>query len=114
MDGIGIDFMSGAMLLTTIRVVFLLIIGWIIYRIVRKLLEYDHTGEYKSIKWEAIFLGFAIIFGIFFSGATQPKLTIQTTPDRELIEYQRNDEEIVIETPAPRTEQLDGFAPMNQ
>jgi hypothetical protein len=114
MESIGIEFMSGAMLLTTIRVAFLLFVGWIIYRIVRKLLEYDHTGEYKSIKWETIFLGFAIIFGIFFAGATQPKLTIETTPDRELIEYQRNDDEIIIETPPARTEQLDGFTPMNQ
>jgi hypothetical protein len=42
------------------------------------------------------------------------KIAIDTPVSRELVEYQDNDKEIVIETPAPRTEKLEGFKPLKE
>ena len=43
------------------------------------------------------------------TGLTQPKLSLDPVQNRALIEYQENDEEVVIETSPPRTEELQGF-----
>lgn len=117
-EGMGIDFMTGAVLLSTLRMGVFLFFLWIMYRSGKKIWTFanDDSNDAKTpnLKWEIVGLAAIFMFAIFFGSAAQPRLTIETAPDRELIEYQRNDDDIVIETPAPRTETLDGFTPMNQ
>lgn len=116
MTGIGIEFMTGAMLLSTLHAVSAILFIWIVWRIGRKVFTFvNDNSEVKTlkIKWELIFVAAVIIANVFFAGA-QPRLSIQTLPDRELIEYQNNDDEIIIETPPPRTEKLEGFTPLKE
>lgn len=116
-EGMGIDFVTGAVLLSTIRLIAFLFFVWIFYRIVKKatlFVNEESNDKTLNIKWEIVGIAAIVLFTTFFGSAAQPRLTIETAPDRELIEYQRNEDDIVIETPAPRTETLDGFSPMNQ
>lgn len=117
MSGIGIEFMVGATLLSFIRMVIVLFIAWLGYRVGNKIYKFIISEEDEkelNIKWEIVGIASIFLFAVFFGSAAQPRLTIENTPDRELIEYQRNTDEIVIETPPPRTETLDGFSPMNE
>lgn len=62
---------------------------------------------------------FWIIGGIFiifflFSSSLAPRTALYVPPNRSLIEYQNNREEVVIETPGPRYQVLEGFVPLNQ
>jgi len=117
MGGIGIEFMVGATLLSFISLMGFLFVAWLIYRVARKVYKHsqDETKETPlNIKWEMVGLAVVMLFSIFFSSASQPKLTINTLPDRELIQYQNNNDEIVIETPKPRTTPLEGFRPLGQ
>lgn len=116
-EGMGIDFMTGAMLLSTIRLISFLFFVWIMYRIVKKatlFVNEESNDKTLNIKWEIVGIAAIVLFTTFFGSAAQPRLTIEVPQDRELIEYQRNADEIVIETPPPRTENLDGFTPMGQ
>ena len=118
MSGMGIEFMTGAMLLSAINAATILVIVWMVYRIVKKIFKYvnDDSLQKEKInaKIELFVCGMALVFNIFFASAAVPKLTIETTPNRDLMEYQRNTEEVVIETPPPRTQILDGFRPLNE
>lgn len=114
MSGIEIDFMTGAMLMSTLHAASALLFIWIAWRVIRKSTDFANDKiETLNLKWELIVSGIVIIANLFFAGA-QPRLTIETLPNRELIEYQRNDDDIVIETPAPRTETLDGFQSLGE
>ena len=113
----GIEFMVGATLLSFIRMVIFLFIAWLGYRVAKKIYIFTtETANEKelNVKWEIVGLAFVFLFSVFFSSAAQPKLSIEVPQDRDLIQYQRNADEIVIETPPPRTETLDGFRPLSE
>jgi len=115
----GIEFMTGAMFFALVKLITLLVVLYIVYRIVKKIyvfLEDDSYVKTLNIKGEIITLGGIILFFTFFGSLTQPKVSIETLPNRDLIEYQQTDEDkdVVIETPAPRTETLQGFEPLKE
>lgn len=112
---IGIEFMTGAMLLSAIKMAMFLIFIYMIYRVGKKFYDFtvsDNHEKTVNVKWELIYIFGVIMFSIFMGSAGQPKLTLEVPKDRELIEYQSNTKEVVIETPSPRTEKLDGFTPL--
>jgi hypothetical protein len=113
---IGIEFMTGAMLLSALKMVFTLVFIWVLYRVGRKFYVFaTDTSHEKTInlKWELAYIFGVVIISIFMGPAAQPKLTLEVPPNRELIEYQSG-EDVVIETPEPRTEKLEGFTPLKK
>jgi hypothetical protein len=113
----GIDFMLGGFLLSLLTSVTVLLFAFVFYRLATKLYQMHFTEEVDdniTVKWEVSILGFLILSSMFLSSAVQPKLTIETQPDRDLIIYQDNKEDVVINTPEPRTENLEGFAPLKK
>ena len=105
---LGIEFMTMSLILGILTIIswigFLVIVGWAITPII--------TGTAKpKERIGALLVAFcamciAVIMGY---GASQPKLVIQTPKNSALYEYQNNTNDIVITTPPPRTETLDGF-----
>ena len=115
MSGIGIDFMLGAQLLATINLLVTVLVLWLVYRVFKKVFyEQRENDEKADVRWEVAGLGIATLLFAFFGTSAAPKLTIDSAPNRQLVEYQRNVEELVIETPAPRTETLEGFTPLGE
>ena len=111
----GLEFMTGASVFALINLIIFLFVVWIVYRICKKLYDFVASEEKTktvNIGIEVFALGFIIVAFMFFGGVTQPKLTIDPAQNRNLIEYQESNEEIVIETPPPRTEKLEGFTPL--
>lgn len=113
----AIEFMTGATVFALINLTFVLLMCYMMYRIITKTIRYERKEieRLNTHKEIAIFCVSAIIlFGIGVGTAAQPKLKIDTSPNRPLIEYQEEDSEVVIQTPPPRTETLDGFEPLKQ
>ena len=111
----GLEFMTGATMFALFNLIILLFAVWICYRILKKCYSFitsEEENKTVNIGIELFALGFIIVMSTFFGGVTQPKLTLDPVQNRELIEYQSNSEEVVIETPPPRTEKLDGFTPL--
>lgn len=48
------------------------------------------------------------------SGEVRPKITINTQPNRALIEYSNDRTPVEIITPPPRTEFMQGFEPLKK
>lgn len=113
---IGIEFMTGAMLLSAIKMALVLVFLWVLYRAGRKFYVYttDVSDEKTlNLKWELSYIFGIVMVSIFMGSAAQPKLTLEVPQNRELIEYQSG-EEVTIETPEPRTEKLEGFTPLKK
>lgn len=107
---IGIDFMTYGMLLAAFRMA---TVGVVVYSLYAIASEYfSGNANLKRIK-RMIFVGAgAILLGLLSSTAAAPKFVINTPINMELKNYDRNDEEIIINTPAARTKDLDGFTPL--
>lgn len=114
---ISVEFMTGAMLLSAIKMAVSLVFIYMMYRVGKKVYEFiidEENEKTVNVKWEMMYIFGFIMLTIFMGSAAQPKLTIETPPNRDLIEYQSDSKEIVIETPVPRTEKLEGFSPLKQ
>lgn len=114
---IGVDFMTGAMLLSAIKMAIFLTFVYVMYRVGKKFYDYSISEDEEktvNVKWELSFLFLAIVFSTIMGTAGQPKLTLEVPKNRDLIEYQSDVKDVVIETPAPRTEKLEGFSPLKQ
>jgi len=113
----GVEFMAGATLFALVNLAIFLVVTFILYRIGMKLYKFvidENPEKTVHIKKEIFALGFIILVSIFFGSLSQPKISIDTPPNRDLIEYQENNREIVIEEVAPRTETLQGFSPLKK
>lgn len=113
----NIEFMTGAMILASIKLAIFLVFVYMVYRVGKKFYDYSISeDEEKSVnvKWELSFLFLAIVISTFMGSAGQPKIALEVPVNRDLIEYQSNTDDIVIETPAPRSEKLDGFSPLKK
>jgi hypothetical protein len=111
----SIEFMTGATLFALINFIIFLLTAYLTYRGGKKLYaQYVNEAKISSVPREFVVVVFLAVLFVFFSSSTQPKVTIDTKPNAALIEYQRQNPEIVIETPAPRTETLQGFEPLKQ
>lgn len=114
---IGIEFMTGATLLSAFKMVLFLIFIYMLYRVGKKFYDFSVSQDKEksvNVLWELVYIFGAILITVFMGSAAAPKLTLEVPKDRELIEYQTNTQEIVIETPEPRTEKLDGFSPLKK
>jgi NADH:ubiquinone oxidoreductase subunit 4 (subunit M) len=115
----GIEFMVGATIFALIRVTVILFAAWMLYRVVTKVWKYINPSQIVqelpnlNVKKEIIALGLVFLV-VTFGGASSPKLTIEVPQDRELKQYQQNTDNIIIHTPPPRTEKLDGFKPLGE
>jgi len=110
----GIEFMTGATVFALFNLVSFLIfvfIGWKIYSYSFAMKEPNIRLLKRWVIAATAYVLFSAFFGITAAG---PKLTIDPVQNRELIEYQNNREEAVIETPQPRTENLEGFTPLKK
>ena len=113
----GIEFMTGATVFALINITVFVIALYLFFRGSKKMhTQWKEHGSFESVKIPPEFF-YMMIVGlllVFFGSATQPKLSIDPVQNRELIEYQDNSEEVVIETPPPRTEKMDGFTPLKE
>jgi hypothetical protein len=112
----SIEFMTGAMLLSSIKMALAMIFIWVLYRAGLKFYTYivdDSDTKTLNLKWELAYIFGVVMVSIFMGSAAQPKLEIDVPVNRNLIEYQSG-EEVVIETPEPRTEKLEGFTPLKK
>lgn len=108
----ALEFMTGATTFALINLVLFCIAAYFSYRLANKLGTYLTTeGSDKTLntKPEIVVLVSILMLMIFFGSVAQPKLSLDPVQNRELIEYQENNEKVVIETPPPRTEELQGF-----
>ena len=113
---IGIEFMTGAAIFGAIRTLGVMIAAWMVYRIAKKAFIHYQSKDQDppGILTESLVLVCFAIGMTFFGSAASPKLSIDVPESIELKNYQKNDDEVVIETPPPRTEKLDGFTPMTK
>lgn len=112
-----LEFMTGATVFALINLIILLTGLYFAYRFGYKIVNYyltDPEERKVNFKFDIFVAIILCAFLMVFGSVSQPKLSINPPENRELIEYQNNREEIVIETPAPRTETLQGFEPLKK
>jgi hypothetical protein len=113
----GIEFMTGAMIFALVDIIIFLILAVALASIGKKLylnsIQEDGLPTKLNFYKELMTLGVLGLLTIFMAGSTQPKLKIEPTVNRSLIEYQAptTDE---ITTPPPRSDTLDGFVPLTK
>ena len=118
----AVEFMTGATVFALINLTVSFALGYLMYRLTRKIWIFTSSpGEdivkdkvTLSIKKESVLIIGIASYLIFFGSLAQPKLTIDPVQNRDLIEYQDNTEEVVITTPPPRTEKMEGFTPLKE
>lgn len=110
---ISVEFMTGALLLSSLQIALLVFTLWVIWRLFNKVQLHLAKEKPLKIKFELGYLFITAIFSVYIGTAGQPKLKLDVPTNRALIEYQSG-EEVVIETPALRTETLDGFTPLKE
>jgi hypothetical protein len=120
----NLEFMTGAAsfaALNFLMFLLVLVVGlFIVYQFltvtwVSTINHYEKTGKFKIIGKRYII--FLILFAgslLFFGSNVQPKVAIKTPVNRELMEYQEKNEPVVIVTPKPRTQNLNGFSPLKE
>lgn len=110
-----LEFMTGATVFALIDIALFIALAYFFIRIAVRATNFmEDPSDEKTldIKFEIFSLAAITLIFLFFGSVTQPKLAIETPPNRELVEYQEGDKEVVIETPQPRTEKLEGFTPL--
>jgi len=113
----AVEFMTGATVFALINLFVFLVVVYLFVRGLKKVyVQWKDHESVKDVKVPPEFFYMMIVglLVVFFGSATQPKLSIDPVQNRELIEYQDNSEEVVIETPPPRTEKMDGFTPLKE
>lgn len=103
----SIEFMAGAVLFAALNLLCAVGLIYLGYRIFKAVLKQKLPAAEIGISLFLLLLFFT------FSSVTQPKLSIDTPQNRDLIEYQVK-KDVIIETPPPRTEELKGFKPINE
>lgn len=105
------EFMTWATAFALLNFIGFIFILYLFSRGARKLYASLTKGSFSFPK-EFYFLLVLGALYIFLGSAAQPKLSIDPVQNRQLLEYQNNNQEVIIETPPPRTEKLEGFTPM--
>ena len=111
----AIEFMTGATVFALINLILFAVACYFVYRLAVKLAGYLTSNEEDrriDFKGEILVIVALLAVMAFFGSVAQPKLSLDPVTNRDLIEYQESDEEVVIETPPPRTEKLEGFKPL--
>jgi len=111
----GIEFMTGAVALNIISLIFAIAFLCVFYLFGRKLYIKLTNGDASiNMTKETVALIGIAIFLILFSSASQPKLTLEPRPNAALEEYQREGNDVEFKEVEPRTEKLEGFAPLKE
>lgn len=110
----NVEFMTGAVLLSTLHVTLVLAVLYVLFRIGQKVYRHLGADQPLNIKWELAFMAVFLIFTLLVGGAGQPKITIDVPKSRELIEYENDRRDITIVPSEPRTKDLEGFTPLKQ
>ena len=105
----GLEFMTGAAMFALLNLITFLTCLYLLVRGVKKIQGQSEDAKPFKMPAEFFYLAVFCVMAIFFNSVAQPKLSIDPVQNRALIEYQENDKEVVIETPPPRTEELQGF-----
>jgi hypothetical protein len=110
----GIEFMTGAAMFALVNLIGVLLFLFFFFRGGKKIYK-DFKGYEKcGVPIDLYYLMIIGMLFVFFGSSVQPKFTIETPINRELIEYQGTNERAIVETPAPRTETLQGFTPLKE
>lgn len=117
-EGFGLDFLFGSALfgvLNILSLIVVLLVILIIWTLMIVATKEDQTTlrDFKAVIISGI-IGLLLIGLLIPSTVIQPRVVIQTQPNSALIEHLENQSEIVIITPEPRTETLEGFRPLGQ
>lgn len=115
-EGFGIEYLFGATafgIFNLASLFFMLIMLCFVWGIV---IYFQKEGNVTvgDFKYTGIGLvvGLFLIAMLFPSMVIQPRVVISVPPNSALIEHQSQQGEIVIITPEPRIEYLDGFRPL--
>lgn len=111
----GVEFMVGGVVISLLNTLLL-----VLALVLVVLLSIDVIKTIGSDKPLTKWFAFRIVSGVLllfifittFSSAKAPKVKIETGPNYSLQEYQNQDDEVVINTPEPRYENLEGFEPL--
>lgn len=107
----SLEFMTGALVLNSITAVLILLLLLALYRIGRAVYLFAVEEQPPRVTLELTYLFIFVFISAVYGTASQPKVAIDVPKSREQIEYEEN-KEIVIKTPPPRTETLEGFTPL--
>jgi uncharacterized membrane-anchored protein len=108
----ALEFMTGATVFALINLILFAVACYFSYRLAVKLGSYltsDEEDKRVNFKVEMFVMLALLAAMVFFGSVSQPKLSLDPVANRDLIEYQNQNKEVVIETPPPRTEDLQGF-----
>lgn len=111
----ALEFMTGATTFALVNSILFAIACYSVYRLVIKLGRYltsDEEDKRVNFKGEMLAILALLTAMLFFGSVAQPKLSLDPVANRDLIEYQESDKAVVIQTPPPRTESLEGFEPL--
>ena len=115
-EGFGLSFMTGAAVFGVINLaamvatLVLCFVLWILVVVYRN--DWTFTlSDLKPIVFAAIASALVVIFLIPFT-VIQPKVSITVPESPALVEFKETPREVIINTPPPRTEKLEGFRPL--
>ena len=96
-----------------VEIVFAAVVLYLSYRIIRILYNYSIDNDHvKTTAWKEISMLMVVLIIYLDMGTAAPKITIDTGINRELLEYQTNSVDPVIQSISPRTQTLQGFVPL--
>jgi hypothetical protein len=116
-QGFGLEMMWGSMFFGTlnligmISVILMILTIWVAVIF----LTVDRPIRIKHFLWLLIFAGLPFLYTGYVAKVTlnAPKVTINVPQSEAAIERSQRNEEIIIHTPPPRVEMLDGFRPLS-
>jgi hypothetical protein len=107
----GLDFMINANIFALINLIGTLVIVVLTARAIIKMNRQTKSNTPVTVPLETFYLMIIGVIFILFGSLAQPKVSINTPINKELLTYQNRVDEVVITTPSPRTETLEGFTP---
>lgn len=110
---ISVEFMPMATLFAIVTWTAVIVVGYNLFRIVAQYIKYENDLKFKDVKWNVIVI--SLLMGsylVFNTGASGARITLDTQPNRAEMEQRFRTDEIIIETPPPRTETMPGFRPL--
>ncbi len=114
----GVEMMWGAMFFSALQVGTFLFLGYITARVGmilwqnREKEKMEEADQKQLRRYLVMGTVFAVIGFFITNGAAQPKISIQTSPNRST--FEQNTAPVEIVTPPPRYEVLEGFEPLKK
>lgn len=109
-----VEFMTGATMFALINLIIFLTCLYLLVKGVKRIQGQWQDAKTFKMPAEFFYLTVVCVVSIFFSSVAQPKLSLDPVQNRDLIEYQTETKDVMIETPPARTEKLEGFTPLKK